>query len=502
MSTSKPTFTTLPAEIHTIIFSYIEAHYWQENKIQQWKNDPLPDEIKHLALINREWRRLVIGRKFRLQTLRQFQDVQELADFTANHPVVAASLRDLTVFVCFTDFSKLWVQILKWAEEGINLHRLVVRPFDGQTQVAGTQEGGKYTLYEFADLANLDSVFSAPIAIEKLELNTSIMSSEDEEQVLQLGAQSMDILLGRLKTTTALRLNVDGMSRSRRFLRTTYEATCGYLESIMKFQNQNQSLTNLTALQLDYGIVMSRQPYNTSTRSFYLDEQIDERGDNLSNILRKLSKRLKTVLIHYDRVTSEIFESIDGTSDGETEDWPYLNTFHLIFSDMDAYGYRRSELRTDAPEDTEDEEEEEEEFEEEELEFIDFERPIPKNDNDGFDWLNPDVIDSKVIYKDDRYKRIATSGVRSFYLSAAKAVANKMPAIQSFKMTMDLSVNNQVYMEYANQPHNPKLVIIGDQIVEPQDLPENEGEEGNNELVRIFKQGVGEDVKIKYNFSM
>ncbi|KAK6525856.1 hypothetical protein TWF281_010900 [Arthrobotrys megalospora] len=167
---------------------------------------------------------------------------------------------------------------------------------------------------------------------------------------------------------------------------------------------------------------------------------------------------------------------------------------------MDGYGYRRSELRSDTPRDMENEDEEEEE--EEQLEPMDDDqeyRDIPRNDNDGFDWLNPDIVDDKINYKDDGAKRTATAGVRNFYLTAAKAVANKMRGIQSFKMSMNLSFDSQVYMEYANKAPNPKLVVIGHQVLEPNDLPGNEDEEGDNELVRIFKEGVGEDVKIRYN---
>ncbi|KAF3129072.1 hypothetical protein TWF594_009061 [Orbilia oligospora] len=506
MSTSKATFTALPAEIHSMIFSFIEAYYHKARKIKTWKNDPLPPEIKQLAFINQQWRRLVIGRKFKSQHLSRIEDVRELGKLSSNHPavartpcclvatrpVVATSLRDLTIFVAHTDLPELWRQVVKWAEEGSNLQSLVIKPSYGRT--GQNQGGGKYTLYEFADSANAEAASSVPIPIERLELNTSITNpAEDSDLVLQFGDQSMRILLGRLKTTTSLKLNVSGICRSRRFLRTAYEATCGYMESIIQFQNEG--IKNLTTLELRYNIFMSRQPYNTSTRSFYLDEQVDERGDNLSNLLRQLSKRLKRVLVRYDRATSEIFEPKNGTlPEGETEDWPHLHTFHLIFSDMDAYGYRRSEIQAKGNEEAQGEDEEEEE-----LEPIDGDQDIPKNDNDGFDWLNPDIVDDKVDYQDDRAKRTATSGVRSFYLTAAKAVANKMRAIQSFKMSMNLSFDSQVYMEYVNRPPNPKLVVIGHQVLEPSDLPEGEDEEGDNQLVRIFKEGVGEDVKIKYN---
>ncbi|KAF3317580.1 hypothetical protein TWF173_010348 [Orbilia oligospora] len=502
MSASKATFTALPAEIHLMIFSFIEAHYHKARKIKAWKSDPLPPEIKQLAFINQQWRRLVIGRKFKSQHLPRIEDVRELGKLSLNHPVVATSLRDLTIFVAHTYLPELWRQIVKWAEEGSNLQSLVIKPSYGQTsqnQVSATGGGGKYTLYEFADSANAEAASSVPIPIERLELNTSITNpAEDSDLVLQLGDRSMKILLSRLKATTSLKLNVSGICRSRRFLRTTYEATCGYMESIVQFQNEG--MKNLTTLELRYNIFMSRQPYNTSTRSFYLDEQVDERGDNLSNLLRQLSKRLKRVLIQYDRATSEIFEPKNGTlPEGETEDWPHLHTFHLIFSDIDAYGYRRSELQAKG---NEEEAQGEDEEEEEELEPMDGDQGhqnIPKNDNDGFDWLNPDIVDDKIDYQDDRAKRTATSGVRSFYLTAAKAVANKMRAIQSFKMSMNLSFDSQVYMEYVNRPPNPKLVVIGHQVLEPSDLPEGEDEEGDNQLVRIFKEGVGEDVKIKYN---
>ncbi|KAK6525855.1 hypothetical protein TWF281_010899 [Arthrobotrys megalospora] len=226
MSASKATFTALPVEIHAMIFSLIEAHYHQARKIKPWKSDPLPDEIKRLAFINQQWRRLVIGRKFKSQHLRRIEDVRELASLTARHPVVATSLRNLTVFVAHFDLPELWAQILKWAEEGASLQSLVIKPSYGQTgQVAGT-EGGKYTLYEFADSANPEAASSAPIPIEKLELNTSINNPADgSDQVLQFGHQSINILLSRLKITTFLKLYVYGVCRSRRFLRTTYEGT-------------------------------------------------------------------------------------------------------------------------------------------------------------------------------------------------------------------------------------------------------------------------------------
>ncbi|KAK6345775.1 hypothetical protein TWF718_007681 [Orbilia javanica] len=491
MSASRATFTALPAEIHSIIFSFIEADFQQGRRTKR-KSDPLPDEIKRLAFINQQWRRLVIGRKFRFQHLFQIEDVRGLATLTAGNPVVATSLRDLTVFVAHSDLPELWGQILKWAEEGASFQSLVIKPSyikTSRTQLTGTG-GGKYALYEFAGSDHVEAASPLPIPIEKLELNTSITDpDEDSDQVLQLGHQSMNTLLSRLRTTTSLRFGICSVSRSRGFLRTTYQAACGYMESVLKFQDE--SMTNLTTLQLRYEIFMSRQPYNTSTRSFYLDEKIDSRGDNLSNLLRQLSKRLKTVLIRYDRVTSEIFEPKDGTlADGETEDWPYLHTFHLTFSDIDAYGYRRSELRVTGNQD-EEEEEEEEGFMDDDQQYQD----TPKNDNDGFDWLNPDVVDDKINYKDDRAKRTATAGVRSFYLTAAKAVANKMRTVQSFKVSMNLSFDSQVYMEYANQP---KLVIIGHQVLEPNYLPENEDEDGDNELVRIFKEGLGGNVRIKY----
>ncbi|KAF3221853.1 hypothetical protein TWF191_000245 [Orbilia oligospora] len=527
MSASKATFTALPAEIHSMVFSFIEAHYHKARKIKAWKSDPLPPEIKQLAFINQQWRRLVIGRKFKSQHLPRIEDVRELGKLSSNHPVVATSLRDLTIFVAHTDLPELWLQIEKWAKEGSNLQSLVIKMSYGQTSQQATGGGGKYTLYEFVDSANAEAASSVhvPIPIERLELNTSITDpDEGSDLVLQFGDRSVRILLGRLKTTTYLKLNVFGNCRSRKFLRTTYEATCGYMESIIQFQNEG--MKNLTTLELRYNIFMSRQPYNTSTRSFYLDEHVDERGDNLSNLLRQLSKRLKSVLLRYDRATSEIFEPKNGTlSEGETEDWPHLHTFHLIFSDVDAYGYRRSELQAKGNGEAQGEEEEDEE-DEEELEPMDGDQEhqhIPKNDNDGFDWLSPDIVDDKIDYQDDRAKRTATSGVRSFYLIAAKAVANKMRAIQSFEMSMsksfsvlptspsigpkltrerrlqDLSVDSQVYMEYVNRPPNPKLVVIGHQILEPSDLPDSEDEEGDNQLARIFKEGVGEDVKIKYN---
>ncbi|KAK6337282.1 hypothetical protein TWF730_002688 [Orbilia blumenaviensis] len=503
MSASKATFTALPVEIHTMIFAFIEAHYHRARKIKLWKNDPLPDEIKRLAFINQQWRRVVIGRKFKSQHLSRIEDVRKLANLTASHPVVATSLRNLTIFVAHSDLPELWGQILKWAEEGASLQSLVIKPSYGQmsqTQVAATGGGGKYTLYEFADLTNPEAASSVPIPIEQLELNTSITDpAEDSDQVLQFGYQSMNILLSRLKLTTSLKLYVCGSCRSRPFLRTTYEATCGYIESILKFQHQ--SMANLTTLHLRYDISMSRQPYNTSTRSFFLDAKIDNRGDNLSNLLRQLSKRLKAVFIRYDRVTSEIFEPKDGVlPNEETEDWPHLHTFHLLFNDTDAYGYRRSELWSDAAQDVGNGEVEEEE--EEELEPTDGAqeyRDIPKNDNDGFDWLNPDIMDDIIYYEDDNEKRRATAGVRSFYLIAAKAVANRMRAIKSFKMEMNLSFDSQVYLEYENQPPNPKLVVIGHQVLEVKDLPKNEDEEGDNELMRIFKNGLGEDVKIRYS---
>ncbi|KAK6341133.1 hypothetical protein TWF696_008220 [Orbilia brochopaga] len=456
MSASKATFTALPAEIHTTIFSFIEAHYQQARQIEPWKSDPLPDEMKQLAFINQQWRRLVIGRKFKFQHLFRIEDVRELANLTASHPVVATSLRDLKIFVAHTDLPELWRQVSKWGEEGANLQSLVIKPSYGQTsqaQVAGTEGGGKYTLYEFAATADADALSSVPILVEKLDLNTSITDpAEDSDHVLQFGGQSMDILLSRLKATTSLQLYVGSLCRSRRFLRMTYQATCGYMESIIKFQNQ--SMANLTTLQLNYESPMSRQPYNTSTRSFYLDENIDDRGDNLSNILRKLSKNLTTVLIHYDRATSEIFEPKDGTlCVGEAEDWPHLHTFHLTFTDVDAYGYRRSELRSDAPLGTENEEEEEEEEEEELMDDDQGYQDIPKNDHDGFDWLNPDIVDDMINYKDDRAKRTATSGVRSFYLTAAKAVANKMRAIQSFKMSMGKSFCVYSQLQYRVQTY-------------------------------------------------
>ncbi|KAK6526401.1 hypothetical protein TWF694_004996 [Orbilia ellipsospora] len=504
MSSSKDTFSTLPAEIHTIIFSLIEADYQEAGKICGWKSDPLPAEIKQLAFINRQWRRLVIGRKFKFQHLRGIQDVRELANLTASHPVAAASLRDLTIFVAHTDLPGVWRQILKWAEEGARLQNLVVKMWYGeqpsQIQVAGTEGvGGKYTLYEFAaDSGDAQASFNVPVAVEQLELNTSITDSASD-QVLQLGDRSMDIFLSMLKTTTALRLNNAGAScRSRKFLRTMYEATCGYMESIIKLHSQN--MANLTTLELTYNVSMSREPYNTSTRSFYLDKKIDERGDNLSNLLRHLSKKLKSVLIRYNRATSEIFEPKDGIlSDGEPEDWPHLHTFRLIFSDMDAYGYRRSELESGASQNVEDSDSDSGEEEPEPMDNQPSYQDIPKNDNDGFDWLNPNIIDDNIKYKNDREDRTATSEVRSFYLTAAKAVANKMRAIRSFKMTMNLSFDSQVYMEYANQSPDLKLVVIGHQILEPNEVPKNEDEEVDTELVRIFKEGVGKDVKIKFN---
>ncbi|KAF3174677.1 hypothetical protein TWF225_009401, partial [Orbilia oligospora] len=286
-------------------------------------------------------------------------------------------------------------------------------------------------------------------------------------------------------------------------------AACGYIESIIELQDQ--SMKNLTTLSLTYPINMRRMPYSTSTRSFYLDENIDERGDNLSNLLRKLSKRLKEVMISYDRVTSEIFEPRDGVlSDGETEDWPYLHTFRLYFRDIDAYGYRRSEIQPGALQNTEGEEEDDDE---EELELTDGDQEyqdIPKDDNDGFDWLNADIIDDMVKYEDDRDKRTATSGVRNFYLVAAKAVANRMHGMRSFQMEMNLSWESRVLMGYSNQSLNPKKAVfglldgkqvsIGYQILESKDLPESEDGESDNELARIFKEGLGEDVKIRYSF--
>ncbi|KAF3164451.1 hypothetical protein TWF225_001665 [Orbilia oligospora] len=189
-------------------------------------------------------------------------------------------------------------------------------------------------------------------------------------------------------------------------------------------------------------------------------------------------------MISYDRVTSEIFEPRDGVlSDGETEDWPYLHTFRLYFCDIDAYGYRRSELQPSALQNAEGEEEDDDE---EELEPTDGDQEyqdIPKDDNDGFDWLNADIIDDVVNYEDDRDKRTATSGVRSFYLAAAKAVANRMHGMRFFQMDM-----------------NGKQVSIGYQILESKDLPESEDGESDNELARIFKEGLGEDVKIRYSF--
>ncbi|EPS35217.1 hypothetical protein H072_11396 [Dactylellina haptotyla CBS 200.50] len=499
MPSAKATFTALPVEIHTIIFSFVEAHYQRARKIKAWKRDPLPNEIKQLAFINQQWRRLVIGRKFKSQHLPRIEDVRELASLTASNPVVTSSLSHLTVFVTHTDLPELWGQILKWAEEGVSLQSLVIKPSYGQTNrtsATGTEGGGKYTLYEFADLANAEALPSVPIAIENLELNVSITDpAEDSDLVLQFGSQSMKILLSRLRMTTSLKLD-------SKTINSRTSSTCGYTESIIKLQSER--MPNLTTLQLKYSIFMSRQPYNTSTRSFYLDDKIDDRGDNLSNLLRQLSKRLKKVFIRYDRATSEIFEPKERVlSDGEAEDWPYLHTFHLTFSDIDAYGYRRSEPHHDTLQGMENREEEEEE--EGELDPINGDQEyqdIPKNDNDGFDWLNSDIVDDKTKYKDDRTRRTATPGVRDFYLIAAKAVANKMRAIQSFKMSMNLSFNSQVYMEYTNQPLNPKLVIIGHQIVKPGDLPENEDEEGVNELSQIFKEGIGEDVKIKYNLPM
>ncbi|KAF3262393.1 hypothetical protein TWF192_007067 [Orbilia oligospora] len=413
MSASKATFTALPAEIHSMVFSFIEAHYHKARKIKAWKSDPLPPEIKQLAFINQQWRRLVIGRKFKSQHLPRIEDVRELGKLSSNHPVVATSLRDLTIFVAHTDLPELWLQIEKWAKEGSNLQSLVIKMSYGQTSQQATGGGGKYTLYEFVDSANAEAASSVhvPIPIERLELNTSITDPDE----------GSDLVL---------------------------------------------------------------------------------------------------------QATSEIFEPKNGTlSEGETEDWPHLHTFHLIFSDVDAYGYRRSELQAKGNGEAQGEEEEDEE-DEEELEPMDGDQEhqhIPKNDNDGFDWLSPDIVDDKIDYQDDRAKRTATSGVRSFYLIAAKAVANKMRAIQSFEMSMsksfsvlptspsigpkltrerrlqDLSVDSQVYMEYVNRPPNPKLVVIGHQILEPSDLPDSEDEEGDNQLARIFKEGVGEDVKIKYN---
>ncbi|KAF3078888.1 hypothetical protein TWF102_003218 [Orbilia oligospora] len=455
MSAPRATFASLPPEIHVRIFSFIEAHYRLTRNIVLWKGEPLPREFTQLAFINQQWRRLVIARKFKCQLfLPRIEDVRELAHLTSGHPLVAASIRDLRIFVTHTELSELWGQISKWAEEGLIFQNLIIASSYGQTshtQIAGMEEGGeKYALYEFASSSNAETGSSVPITIERLELETSVSNpSAISDEVLQFGSQSMHTLL----------------------------TTCAYMESIIKLQSQN--LENLTTLSLKYPITMSRQPYSTSTRSFYLDEKVDERGDNLSNILRKLSKRLKTVLIDYDTATSEIFEPRDGAlSDGEPEDWLHLHTFQLLFRDIDAYGYRRSELRSGVPQNTEAEEEDDEE--EEELGLRDGNQEyqdIPTNDNDGFDWLNPDIIDDPVKYKDDRDKRTATSGVRNFFLVAAKAIANKMPGIQSFRMEM---------------------MVIGAGILEPKDLPEYEGGESDNELVRIFKEGLGEDVKIRY----
>ncbi|TGJ72313.1 hypothetical protein EYR41_004216 [Orbilia oligospora] len=513
MSASKATFTTLPPEIHMRIFSFIEAHYFHTGKIHAWKNDPLPREFKQLAFINQQWRRLVIGIKFRRQHLLRTEDVREFAHFISGHPVVTASLRDLTIAVAHTDLSELLGYISKWSEEGSRLQRLAIGSHGGtsHTQVAGTQEGSrKYTLFEFSDSSNAETGSSVPIAVDSLDLKTSIPdASSDSNQILQLGNRSMDALLSRLDGTRSLWLHVYGVSRSRRFLRTMYNAACGYIESIIELQDQ--SMKNLTTLSLTYPINMRRMPYSTSTRSFYLDENIDERGDNLSNLLRKLSKRLKEVMISYDRVTSEIFEPRDGVlSDGETEDWPYLHTFRLYFRDIDAYGYRRSELQPGALQNTEGEEEDDDE---EELELTDGDQEyqdIPKDDNDGFDWLNADIIDDMVKYEDDRDKRTATSGVRNFYLVAAKAVANRMHGMRSFQMEMNLSWESRVLMDYSNQSLNPKKAVfglldgkqvsIGYQILESKDLPESEDGESDNELTRIFKEGLGEDVKIRYSF--
>ncbi|KAK6500077.1 hypothetical protein TWF481_010435 [Arthrobotrys musiformis] len=510
MSASKATFTSLPPEIHVRIFSFIEAHYWETRQFRPCKNDPYPREFKQLAFINQQWRRLVIGRKFKQQFLLGAEAMRELARFTSSHPVVTASLRDLLINTTHKDLSELWGQLLKWAEEGLRLQHLDIKwsyEQTVQTQVAGTEDGGeKYALYEFFDSSNADTGSSVPIDIDRLQLSTHAPDgSGNSNEVLQLGNQFINTLLSRLNATRSLQLTVFGSSRSRRFLRTMYNATCGYVESIIALKDQN--MKNLTNLWLHYSAAMSRMPYSTSTRSFYLDEKIDERGDNLSNLLRKLSKSLKMVYINYDRVTSEIFEPRDGVlSDGETEDWPYLHKFELHFRDVDAYGYRRSELRPDAPQNTGGEEEDSDSDDPGPMEGEREYQDIPKDDHDGFDWLNPDIFDDIIYYEDDRDQRTATSGVRDFYLVAAKAVANKMRNIQSFQMEMDLSFESGVFMGYRTP--NPKQVFgsvdkkqvsIGYEILEPKDLPESEDGESDNELARIFKEGLGRDVKIRYH---